>query len=51
METLFKTRTKVTVKQKLNVIFLTYSSLTDFSRIYLSQAKVGRQLCIPTATV
>ena len=51
MVKLFQTRRKITVKDKLNVIFCAYGSLTDFSIKKCGPAAIGRECGITPNTV
>ena len=46
MVKVFKTKRTYSIKEKLNVIFETFSSFTDFSLMRKGYAKVGRSLDI-----
>ena len=51
MVKLFCNRTKITAKIKLNVLFLTYYSLTKFTTKKVGSSEVARQLNLPQTTV
>ena len=52
MVKLFQSRRHLSSKEKLNIIYATFGSLTDFScRLKVSYAKIGKELGIPRNTV
>ena len=51
MVKLLKTRRMLTMKEKLNVLFCAYGSITDFSVQQNGYVKVARQLDIKPTTV
>ena len=51
MVKLLKSRRKLTLKEKLNILFCVYGSLTDFSVQQNGYWRVGRRLDIKPTTV
>ena len=52
MVKLFRTKRHLSSKEKLNAVYATFGSLSDFShRLKVSYVKIGKELGMPSSTV